>query len=481
MVQAPSFAQSPNSPLHTTPPWPQTTLTDLNFARDTIRAQTPIGVGTGKMHDWLDAGFEIAQARALTAKSAADHYYIIAAYVHGFGDPHLNVRPNGSLPMANSPGFVVSAQGADAVVTWVDSQRGGSIKIGDKITACDSLDLTTLSARNVFSFTFNPDLPSDRRRAVTRLFLDRSVPFAPRPTTCTLNGRTERLDWRLIDETSEASPFWRAFQEAGLGPTAQFGVTEPHAGVLWVGVPTFGGGAARVGELQALVSALQARLRQPSPPKAIIIDVRGNSGGNSAWADKLANVIWGRLAAHAPNNEFAVDWRATQQNIDFMEETASQMGGQSSLGGISLKWRMVVIPGLKRALAAGNPFWREGRVNSITSGGIALQRPKANNVPGPKYFVLSNGTCMSACLGFLDRALFVPGVKLIGSASGADGNFMEIRRAQLPSNAISINLPMKIAVGRPRGAMEFYAADIEYDGLWSDGNVRAWAIGIATQ
>ena len=87
---------------------------------------------------------------------------------------------------------------------------------------------------------------------------------------------------------------------------------------------------------------------------------------------------------------------------------------------------------------------------------------------------LSNGTCGSSCLNFADTVLFVPGVKLIGSATAGDGPYMEVRDVTLPSGLVRITIPQKVWRGMGRGALEAYEPDVSYDGAWDDASVRAW-------
>ena len=92
--------------------------------------------------------------------------------------------------------------------------------------------------------------------------------------------------------------------------------------------------------------------------------------------------------------------------------------------------------------------------------------------------MLSNGTCGSSCLNFADVVLMVPGVKLIGSSTAADGALMEVRDGKMPSGLGGISIPMKVERGAGRAPLEYYAPDVAYDGLWSDAAVRAWVLGV---
>jgi hypothetical protein len=94
-------------------------------------------------------------------------------------------------------------------------------------------------------------------------------------------------------------------------------------------------------------------------------------------------------------------------------------------------------------------------------------------------YVLTNGTCASACLDFADIALNMPGVVHIGAETGADGLLMEVRSMDLRSGRGSLSLPIKVVRGRARGNLESYTPDVSFDGPWTDEAVRAWVLSLA--
>lgn len=95
--------------------------------------------------------------------------------------------------------------------------------------------------------------------------------------------------------------------------------------------------------------------------------------------------------------------------------------------------------------------------------------------------VLANGSCVSACLDFTDRVLMMPDVRLLGSATGGDGPYMEVRDETLPSGLAEVTSPQKVCRGMGHGTLEYYPADIAYDGPWDDASVRAWGLGLIGQ
>lgn len=466
--------------------WQALTLRDLEAARALLQSQTPIPFDTENpaYPQWLEAGYAEARTRAATVTDQAGAFYTVSAYLNGFHDPHIDLNAIRDLPTAQWPGFIASAKGERAVVVLSDASGGPTLPVGAEIVGCDGQALPALADARVFPFVLNARLPSDRRRAITRLFLDRRIPFAPAPTRCTVRvggaEREETLAWRALPSPETA--FWQAYTNAGAGPGTEFGVTEPAPGVIWVGVPSFSAGQDAAPQLKALVEDLKARGDALRNARAIIIDTRGNGGGSSRWADEVAEAIFTRAVlrraeARVPDRRTAVDWRPSPENVAYWHQMREELKDQ-----LSASDRMQVaalIRGLEDAVADGRTVWRMGPARVDPSGGLTRQRPRDQPAPfKARVLMLSNGSCVSACLDFADRVLMVPGVQLVGSATGGDGPYMEVRTEPLPSGLSQITFPQKVYRGMGRGTLEYYPADIEYDGAWDDASVRAWVLAL---
>ena len=469
--------------------WQALTLRDLEATRALLQSQTPIPFDTENpaYPQWLEAGYAEARARAASVTDQAGAFYTVSAYLNGFNDPHIDLSPIVDLPPARWPGFIVSAKGEHAVVVHSDAAGGPTLPLGAEILACDGQSLTALASARVFPFVLNARLPADGRRAVTRLFLDRGIPFAPAPSRCTVREsgttREETLAWRALPSPDTA--FWQAYTNAGTGPGADWGVSEPAAGVVWVGVPSFNPGKDTAPKLQALVDDLEARGDALRNARAIIIDTRGNGGGSTHWANAVAEAIFTRQVlrraeARVPDRRTAVDWRPSPENVAYWHQMRVELKDQ-----LSASDRMQLaslIKGLEDAVAEGKTVWRMGPARVDASGGLTRLRPRDQPAPfKARVLMLSNGSCVSACLDFADRVLMVPGVQLVGSATSGDGPYMEVRSEPLPSGLAQVTFPQKVYRGMGRGTLEFYPADRTYDGAWDDASVRAWVLGLLDQ
>ena len=472
--------------------WREVTRNDLASIKAQLGSQTPIPhtLAAAALNEWLNKGYDEALSRAARVQSEADWLTTLGFYVSGFRDPHIYLSFNGELPTARWPGFLVAASGEKGVVVERDAGANAPDSLpntGDVITRCDGKTLRELTSAFVFPYVMNEKLPADQRKAISRLFIYRDNSFFKPPTNCERTSAMGEplsaltLNWVSIPtEKMAAAAWWRRYNAVVAGPTPEFGVTDLAEGIAWISIPTFSSGPTTTPKLEALVEEIKKRGDSLRNGRAIVLDTRGNGGGNSMWATRVAEAVFGRevLQRHAMpySGETGIDWRASAENIAFWREWADKMIPE--IGRFSLKrlGTLALVSSMQSALDDGKPLHREGSRQVSVGGGITSKRPKANEkspFPARVYF-LSNGSCGSACLDFADKVLFVPGVTLVGAPTSGDGVLMDIRFSPLPSGLADVTIPMKIALGRGRGNLEVYDVDRRYESSWEDAPVRTW-------
>jgi hypothetical protein len=470
--------------------WRATALSDLDALRDQLRDNTPVAFDTENpdTQHWFDEGYRRAHALAERAHDQASYYYALLSYANGFHDPHLQLSAQMHLAPASWPGFITTARGDDVVVFYRDDADQAAPPLGARVISCDGRSLDDFRTHNIYPFTLNPAFADDRRRSSARIFMDRHNPFGPAPRRCVFESDGKRstivLHWRTLPEGDASSFYWDHYNLATLGSATSFGITTPAEGVTWIGVPTFDNGAGD--QLRALVDQIKANAAAVRAGRAIVIDLRGNGGGNSDWGVEIARAIWGDNVINAlPGDDRpgAVDWRASAANRDYIASFTPDLVRQFGADSNAAHWAQNAQQGISAAITRGDVFWRDRDASDTRpiaqSGGYTRQRPAGGTPPIPALvYVLSNGTCVSACLDFSDIVLHIPGVQLIGADTEGDGLLMEVRAATLPSGLVSVTLPMKVYRGRGRGSLEAYHADVTYDGEWTDEGVRAWVMGL---
>jgi hypothetical protein len=466
--------------------WRARTLIDLAAAQREIWDNSPVPYDNEnpQYRRWAVEGFEAAKARAEKVTDLTGYFFTLAAYINGFGDPHFQFSLEGALPTPMWPGFIVARKGDNAEVVFRDPTDTSAPPVGATIVSCDGKALPALLDERIFPFRLNPKLASDRRIAMTRLFINRGNPFAPAPSECEFRDQGHwfkfKTSWRATPAADD-DPWWKEYAAASTGPSAEWGVTEPQPGVFWIGVPTFASGDDTAPKLDALIKDVSARAEAMRKGRAIVIDTRGNGGGNSMWAHMLAEVVFTKSVLSrrvATPRASAVDWRASPANAAFWRDWSEQM--TKEFGPFSVNRIMALYLGwqLERSSKDDPPMWREilSSCKTAPAGGLTKERPKGDSPFPARVFFLSNGSCGSSCLNFADTVLMVPGVKLIGSATSGDGPYMDIRIVKLPSKVAAIAFGQKVERGSGRGPLEAYEPDVAYDGSWSDKAVRAWVL-----
>jgi C-terminal processing protease CtpA/Prc len=287
------------------------------------------------------------------------------------------------------------------------------------------------------------------------------------------------LRWRRASEDLDDA-YWMATRSATIGPPATGGVAFPAQGVAWVGIPSFAPVGDDADALGAAIRMLRERGDALRAGRAIVLDLRGNTGGTSMMADNLADAIWGSSTVtqhRRPTNE-AVDWRASPENARYVGRFSLLLRLRFPNSDVGRTWADVIAPGLRDAHRRGAPFFRQGASQPAPSGGASANRTRGTPPFPARVVFLTNGTCASACLDFADIALNIPGTIHVGEHTAGDGLLMEVRSIDLPSGRGSVATPIKVVRGRARGSMESYAPDVAYIGPWIDGEVRAWVLSL---
>jgi hypothetical protein len=471
--------------------WRNAAQADLAAIKKLLEDHTPIpfDVQNPDHGRWLKDGYAKAQAVAAQVTDENGHYFALSAYVNGFQDPHIAFNLTGERPDPKWPGFIASAKGENAIVVVRDENDPQAPALGTIFTGCDGASLDTFARERILPFVGNTKLAQSYRNTITRIFLDRHNPFAPRAGACTFEvpdgPKTIQLQWRDIPAGDAQKKAWfDKVRDAVFGPQTEWGVAEPAPGVTWIGVPTFSSGEETAPKLKQLIADVEAKAVAMRQGQAIIIDTRGNGGGNTFWSSRLMNAIFPPDAVKGwskASGQGAADWRASEGNARYWRQTASDYAkefGPFTIESLGALYLAGAIQAHKKDMP---PIWRfplDGAPGP--TGGLTQKRPQSGEPPFPaKIFFLSNGSCGSTCLNFADEVLMIPGVKLIGSATSGDSAYMEVRDEALPSGLARLTFPQKVWRGMGRGNLEAYQPDITYDGTWDDASVRKWVLGLA--
>ncbi len=427
-----------------------------------------------------------AQAkRDLSLVETYDAYFgILSQYLSVFEDTHLKIVP---FSLENSkmrwPGIVLAHRNGKTFVSYKHHNYGASLpKEGSILLSCDGKSVEDLFSQNVTPLRLKRKY--EYRQKISDLFLQEGdMPFAETIKKCTFKHgkfkpRNFDLVWKNINFYERTShQILDAIRQAKdyFAPEIDFRLLQKNQG-YWISVPTF-----RIEdsiELSALFATLQKNRKEISSSKNIVIDVRGNDGGQWENGKLLIKAIWGKKAydeASSTSGELTKIWRVSTTNL--------------------AQYKKTILPDTEKAYGKESAIYKR-RVKELNSFEDAIMKGEElleilnekldvvdteEQVPGPeRVFLLTDGACVSSCLLFVDLVKTIPGLVHVGLPTSSDTKYVEVFKQSLPSGLSFLVYPPAMLVGRNRKNHEPYIPTYEWQGENSDTNgIENWILEIA--
>lgn len=463
-------------------PWAQITKRDLAAIRQTLLENHPGPVDplNPDYRNWLEDGYQRAMAMADSVESLDGVVATLSFYTSGFEDGHLAWGSSFERSEVIWPGFVVALRGGRFIVDRVaPGAAKGGIAVGAEVLSCDGERLHDRLVNEVMPFYEGiPTLEASRVRLAPRVLVDDRNPFIRRPHKCRVRADAQgpttevELAWQWIGRAELES----MMEQASYGNGVQdFAILHPADGVAWITIPSFN---ETKNQNRAGLEKVIAGLPAVRNSRLIVFDVRGNRGGNSAWAYHLLVPLFGKEYVQKVEEKVGgreyVEWRASKSNADFIERSTVPRYAPGSPGRESMQ---ALVDTLRKAAAAGEDLVRIG---TLPPSGQATKVLLPPDPLGKRVILLTDGWCASACLDFADQLLAIPGVRHAGAPTYADAAYIDNRGITLPSHLGYFTFSMKVYRDRPRGNNEPYVPTLRYNGdRWNLGALQQWLLGVA--
>lgn len=479
--------------------WSTLALRDLAAIRSTIESSHPGAVDEENpdFRQWLERGYEYARMFGARTQSQAGYRATLKYYVYGFQDGHVSLQFEEPPPVTRWPGFLVEYDHGDFVVA-PRSEEETSPPVGTAapdrsmvprppegavLLSCDGRTTEALSDEILRRFQPIWSVPGARPEAAPYLFVDRGNPFADRPEQCVFSYRageeqSYRLQWRQIPPEQLKSHLEVAQGRADLS----FELRRFGSGGYWISIPGFAALDDREAkDLTQLLYRVKRKVETIRNASVLVLDVRGNHGGASVYGLRLASLIWSSdYVDYAAPRAQAVDWRVSKTNLEYVRQVLPILKDRFGAESDVVKWWKTVRTGMKEALEAGTPYFREEtEIVTSTAADSTAPAPVSADV-----FLLTDSRCFSACLGFADIVLQMPGVVQVGRRTSADTPYVEATGVLLPSKRARLGYPMKVNRGRVRARNEGYIPSPPYRWTGSINNTPAlerWIWGLAQE
>lgn len=451
-------------------PWSGAAVQDLAAMHDVIRDNHPGPVDTQNpgFRAWLDGGEASLLPQARAARSLHDYQAVIRGYANGFADGHLGVAMNDEEAHL-WPGFLVRADRPEGpvIVSIADAAPVG-LRPGDGIESCGSMPVHTLLEERVLRPRLNPHVPQRLPLASSWLMVaDADDPAGQWPVCDILSGgkrRQIRLAWRPIAPAALAPARMRS---SGM-EVPPIGLR--HIGDVWlISMPTFNPqDAASTTQWQTLVAQVRAQAATLHGARHLVIDLRGNDGGDDIWGDEVAETLWGEAAVQAVQAAMptVIDWRVSPRNASAIRGDAAALRAQNQAAAAAYFGKLADRMDL--ALARHALFMRE-------AGDPPPPLPKLTSPFAHPVYVLTTPHCASACLDFVDLLNGLPGIVRAGLETSSDTDYLDTADARLPSGHATLHYAMKVYRQRTRGANVSYTPAVAWPGGdMNDASVARW-------
>jgi hypothetical protein len=334
-----------------------------------------------------------------------------------------------------------------------------------KLVSCDDQDVLPFLAKRIAPFV---DMRTGLEATMSQLAVHLSNKWARAalwgdvsPSSCTFevaNGRSQRFSLR-----------WRE-SEAGLRalyrPRPSQGIQKWGSGRYWVHASNFMPQSQDIEGLHKLLDDI----RNLSDADVVVLDTRGNAGGNSEVGRQLLRALL-KDAIPSAKSEARAYWRVSPLAISTLDSSLRQERALEGEDNVKYRFLESMLTAMRIAANAGQAYVEQDDTVLETAP------PEPGRSFGGRLILITDSNCASACLDFVDLVLGVPGAVHAGLPTSADSLYLDVATLVLPSG-LRMWVPMKVWRNRERGSNEPRIPSIVYTGDIGDTSaLRAWVAG----
>ncbi|WP_189635878.1 S41 family peptidase [Pseudomonas chlororaphis] len=452
--------------------WSNTAIQDITRAHELILDAHPgvLSSTDDGFQQWFRQGYDEAIQLARQADSEGKALAALRFYITGYRDGHLVVWKEGEV--RESPlwaGWIVQRQNGKYRVTVRASDWPIDVpEVGAELLSCDGQSIDGLLAERVAPFV---DRRMELEGALSRLA--RHLTSEPPYETLWEPLRLHHCEVRSVSGDIHQFPLkWQAFSDASQAMTwptkPRQGIKQLRPGIHWIHATDFTLSSAKsIASYERLLN----KVRDLDGTDAVVLDTRGNNGGQTLVGYRLLLALFKGAIERAPKDqmESKAYWRVSitaRETLETYREKFSQTEGTE---GSTYKFLDTLLVRMGEAALRGQAFVEQAEipVDELAESGSPF---------AGKLLLITDSNCASACLDFVDMVLQIPGVVHVGSVTSADTRYSDVAWLSLP-RTLKMWLPLKVYQNRKRKDNEPYTPKFTFAGDINDTEaVQAWVL-----
>lgn len=365
---------------------------------------------------------------------------------------------------------VVREAGSWVIASQMPAPGKKADLVGARIVSCDGMDADAWAKSRIGMFQADPGIEARLASSASWLLIDENNPFLKRPERCVFQrDGAAAQDVELFWGRTSTDMVDAAIEKSGGPASVGLGVESFGKG-YWISLGTL---RPEANDLIAKVEGQKQALRRAP---IVVVDLRGNGGGDSSFADRLATALVGerRMAAasFASSPCSGAYWRASPGNIESRLNRRAQVAASSSRE--ALAHYDETTQQMEAAVHSGQAF--VPALPACASHAKPPSKAQPKKLPpsllAGKLVIVTDRACFSSCLLAVDAFRRI-GATQVGEATDMSTRYMEVRTTVLPSGLRNFSTLQKVAVGA--GDFGPYAPDRPFKGKMSDtAALRNW-------
>ena len=449
-------------------------VSDLSTVHKLIVSSHPgaIDQENRNFSDWVERGYLEAKQLSQRVESRRDAQAVLGFYISGFKDGHVGIYQS-RKDRSSWAGFILDKRGEDFVVSHV--AKGWPVPlppVDSRVISCDGKAVREILGNEISPYVDRRlELKSTWNHLARHLTVDDAdypVLARNRANQCLIvlsSGVQQNHDLLWQEDRGQLADVLRQ-------PQPPQTVQNLGGGRYWVHASNFAPSAVENVSLEKMLDVLESI----DDAKLVVLDTRGNRGGNSLVGGRILSALLGEKFAKSldgSSRSYAM-WRVSPLALSTLDNALASTERDYGKRSEAYTFVSALRESMNAALEAKRDWLRQPDTSSLDQ-----DRSKDSNQKTFKgqLVLVTDSFCASACLDFADAVLAVPGATHFGLSTSADTLYIDIGSQALPSGA-QFWLPLKVWRGRVRGNNQSYDPRYVFDGDINDTPaVQKWVLG----